>query len=223
MKILIKALILVSLFVASCTSNGDKEVKTLLINSFKVPCTGVAPRSCLQIKDLDKSSNWSNFYSPIEGFTFEPGFLHTIEVVVEALPEDQVPADGSSQKYTLLRIIDKQKDVKLNINDIWVLQTMEGDVVAKVFKRLPYLEVHVSSSKYMGNDGCNNYHGTLDMIDALQIRFGVAASTRMSCPNDDWSFKYMGHLANSNNYRVENGTLLLFQDEKELLTFKKAD
>ena len=209
--------------ILSCSSNTGKETKTLLVNSFKVPCTGVAPLSCLQIKESSEDSQWSNFYNPIEGFDYEPGYLYTIEVTVESVPEEQIVADGSSLKYALVKVVDKVADVRLRINDIWVLDTMKDVSVSEIFKKLPVLEIHLGSNSYLGNDGCNNYNGYLEFIDELQIEFGMAVSTKMACPNDNWSFKYAEYLMSSDNYKIENGSLILLKGEEILLTFNNTD
>ena len=58
-----KIVILLSFVIVSCSSDGNKEIKTLVVNSFKVPCTGVAPMSCYQIKDSKEDKTWNNFYN----------------------------------------------------------------------------------------------------------------------------------------------------------------
>ncbi|WP_136480405.1 DUF4377 domain-containing protein [Cognatitamlana onchidii] len=223
MKILKGLLIVFSFILVSCSSSNKNHTKTFMVNSFKVPCTGVAPMSCLQVKEQGVDVNWSNFYSTIEGFTFEPGFLYTIEVVVETIPKDLIPADGSSLKYTLVKLISKEQDTRFAVNDIWVLDKLEVQSASDVFDRLPVLEININAKSYLGNDGCNNYSGTLETLNDSQIGFGLAISTKMACPNDSWSFKYMELLMKSNTYKVEKGKLFVFQDEEVLLVFKKTD
>ncbi|WP_282123175.1 DUF4377 domain-containing protein [Algibacter mikhailovii] len=216
-------LMLLLSFVLSCSTNTGNTTKTLLINSFKVPCTGVAPMSCLQVKESPDDKNWSNFYTQIEGFDYEPGYLYTIEVRVEDIPEDQIVADGSSIKYILKSVIAKKQDKRLTINDIWVLETIDGQPVIEIFEKLPYLEVQLSSNSYLGNDGCNNFNGKLEAIEDKLVTFGSQVSTKMACPNQDLSLKFLENLRNSNEYMVEKGMLTLLKDSNVLLTFKKTD
>ncbi|WP_298531191.1 DUF4377 domain-containing protein [uncultured Algibacter sp.] len=215
--------ILLTCLILSCTSNTDKETKTLIVNSFKTPCTGVAPMSCLQVKESPEDSQWTNFYNQIEGFDYEPGFLYTIEVSVENIPEDQIVADASSLKYTLINVINKVLDKRLSINDIWVLETIEGKPVTKTFERLPYLEVLLSSNKYLGNDGCNNFNGNLEVIEEELIVFGSHVSAEIACSNQELSFKFVENLRKANKYKTEKGILTLFKGSNVLLTFKKTD
>lgn len=86
------------------TSSGDE--KTFIIASQTVDCTGVAPMKCLQVKEKE-SDNWGNFYSNIEGFTYEPGFEYVLKVKTEKIQNP--PMDGSSIKYTLLKQVSKTK------------------------------------------------------------------------------------------------------------------
>ncbi|GGZ85295.1 hypothetical protein GCM10007028_24380 [Algibacter mikhailovii] len=179
--------------------------------------------SCLQVKESPDDKNWSNFYSQIEGFDYEPGYLYTIEVRIEDIPEDQIVADGSSIKYILKTVIAKKQDKRLTINDIWVLETIDGQPVIEIFEKLPYLEVQLSSNSYLGNDGCNNFNGKLEAIEDKLVTFGSLVSTKMACPNQDLSLKFLENLRNSNEYMVEKGMLTLLKDSNVLLTFKKTD
>jgi len=86
------------------SSTGDE--KTMIIASQTVDCTGVAPMKCLQVKEKE-SDSWGNFYSNIEGFTYEPGFEYVLKVKTEKI--ENPPMDGSSIKYTLLKQVSKTK------------------------------------------------------------------------------------------------------------------
>ena len=65
--------------------------------------------NCLQIKRAEEE-DWQYFYSQITGFDFEPGHLYKIEVQEEKLDPDQVPADASSIKYSLVSVLEKNVD-----------------------------------------------------------------------------------------------------------------
>lgn len=94
---------------AQCSTSANisgKNDKTFIVSSQTADCTGIAPMKCLQIKE-NTSDKWSNFYSNIEGFTYEPGFEYVLKVKTEKI--DNPPADGSSIKYTLVKQISKTK------------------------------------------------------------------------------------------------------------------
>ncbi|SEW09523.1 protein of unknown function [Chryseobacterium wanjuense] len=85
-------------------SNGNE--KTLIVGPQTADCTGVAPMKCLQVKEKP-TENWTNFYSNIEGFTYEPGYEYVLQVKTEKI--ENPPADGSSIKYTLVKQVSKTK------------------------------------------------------------------------------------------------------------------
>jgi hypothetical protein len=97
--------------------------KTFWINSAKLPCQGVGPMSCLQVQDGEKieEGRWQNFFSNIEGFEYEPGNIYKIVVAVEQLPPP-IPADASSLRYRLVKVISKTADKTLAITDIWLVE-----------------------------------------------------------------------------------------------------
>jgi hypothetical protein len=63
---------------------------------------GTAPMRCLQVKE-EGALNWTNFYSPIEGFTFTPGMHY--KLLVRATPIDAPPADMANMRYELVRVL----------------------------------------------------------------------------------------------------------------------
>jgi len=87
---------------AACSSATAPEIHTLFVAPELVDCVGLGPRTCLQVRE-DPAQPWENFFSPIEGFTFEPGFSY--ELRVERHVVSPVPADGSSYRYVLLEIV----------------------------------------------------------------------------------------------------------------------
>ncbi|MFC3158151.1 protein of unknown function [Chryseobacterium arachidis] len=86
------------------TSNGNE--KTFIVGPETADCNGVVPMKCLQVKETP-AGNWTNFYSNIEGFTYEPGFEYVLKVKTEKI--ENPPADGSSIKYTLIKQVSKIK------------------------------------------------------------------------------------------------------------------
>ena len=86
------------------SSSGDEI--TMIIASETKDCTGVAPMKCLQVKEKETDS-WENFYSNIDGFTYEPGFEYVLKVKTEKI--ENPPMDGSSIKYTLVKQVSKTK------------------------------------------------------------------------------------------------------------------
>ena len=114
MDIRIAAVALVLVGLVACSRNTAPPVeaaapagieKTLFIAPERKPCTGVAPMECLQVRESPDLA-WQYFYSEIEGFTFEPGFDYELRVREEKVANP--PADGSSLRWTLVRVVSKQ-------------------------------------------------------------------------------------------------------------------
>lgn len=67
-----------------------------------VDCVGVIKTQCMQVRE--PGQNWGNFFGAIEGFNFKPDYSYKLLVNLSKL-ENQ-PADSSSLKYTLVRLLD---------------------------------------------------------------------------------------------------------------------
>jgi len=87
-------------------TSSSADEKTFIVASQTVDCTGVAPMKCLQVKEK-ASDSWQNFYTNIEGFTYEPGYEYVLKVKTEKI--ENPPMDGSSIKYTLVKQVSKTK------------------------------------------------------------------------------------------------------------------
>ncbi len=95
----------------SCSMYNKSQIQgtRMKINHFQSIAMGVVPVLTLLVQEGDAigTKNWNNFYSPIEGFTFEPGFIYDILVKVEKI--ENPPEDTSALKYTLIKIKSKEK------------------------------------------------------------------------------------------------------------------
>ena len=101
-------IVFVLFLVFSCSSEEANKIENIYwVNSTKVDCVGVGPMTCLQIQKNESiiQDKWELFYSSIEGFKYEPGFIYKLNVKEEQL--ENVPADAYSVKYTLVEILEK--------------------------------------------------------------------------------------------------------------------
>lgn len=66
---------------------------------------------CLQIQESETldPEGWQLFYDRIEGFDYQPGYIYKLFIKKEKLNPATVPADGSSIKYTLVKMVEKYK------------------------------------------------------------------------------------------------------------------
>jgi len=114
MDIRIAALALVMAGIVACSRDTAPPVeaaasagieKTLFIAPERKACTGVGPMECLQVREA-ADRPWQYFYSEIEGFSHEPGFDYELRVREEKVANP--PADGSSLRWTLVKVISKR-------------------------------------------------------------------------------------------------------------------
>ncbi|QSP93963.1 DUF4377 domain-containing protein [Marinobacter salinisoli] len=197
------------------------------VNSLKAECVGVGPMHCLQVQkgETFEPDGWTLFYAPIEGFDYEAGYLYRLVVKEESIPAEQVPADASSIRYTLVRILDKEPDTKLRLNDLWVLESMGGIALALDDERQrPRMELDLAKMSVMGFDGCNNFRGAIERLDSSEIVFGPIAGTRKACVDMRISGQFNQSLNQVRGYTLK-GTKLFLLDEAggELLGFQKTD
>ena len=92
---------------SSCDKNALKpDVVTMQVADHYQDCTGVGPMKCLLVK-IDGATNWTYHYFGIEGFAYEEGFEYKLTVRREKIKNP--PADGSSIRYVLVKVIEKIK------------------------------------------------------------------------------------------------------------------
>ena len=209
----------------SC-SGGTRQTEKYLywVNSTRVSCVGMAPAKCLQVQksETPDPAAWEPFHATITGFEYEPGFLYKLVVKERHLD----PADASAIEYTLVEILEKKEDLKLRINDIWVADLIRGEalVLGTDGVTLPRLEINAGEMRYMGSDGCNNFNGGIIELDEQNIRFGIAAGTRMMCMDMNIPDLFNTTLPEVTGWKIRESTLHLFDARgKELMQLKKSD
>ena len=105
--ILLLGLLLIACAPAAPESNSvsaENDGTTLYVGAEQVDCTGVAPQTCLLVKE-DANGEYAYFYDAIEGFEWEAGYEYELSVRVTEVEDP--PADGSSLRYELIKIISK--------------------------------------------------------------------------------------------------------------------
>jgi hypothetical protein len=79
------------------------------VNYYRQSCQGEGTFDCLLVQQGKQigSQSWDLFYDDIEGFQYEPGFIYTLRVKIEKIPDP--PQDGSDRRYILVKILSKKK------------------------------------------------------------------------------------------------------------------
>lgn len=86
---------------------SSQEKRTLWIAPTTQKCVGEIEKQCMQVKRSKNQKDWELFYDNIEGFTYKKGFEY--QVVVLETKVNNPPADASSIKYKLIKVISKKK------------------------------------------------------------------------------------------------------------------
>ena len=109
------------------------------------------------------------------------------------------------------------------LHDIWVLESIDGQTYSRVENQNlhPTIEIYLAEERFSGNTGCNNMNGKLT-VDGNRIGFSDIVTTKMFCVDVDET-SFLSDLGKANNYKIEKMRLYLFEDEKEILVFKKID
>ncbi|WP_372919976.1 DUF4377 domain-containing protein [Salegentibacter sp.] len=91
---------------------GDTvQVEDMMVNSYTVECVGEMEGNCLLVQEGDEigTEDWNLFYyeDSISGFDYEPGYIYHLKVQKKKVKN--LPMDGSSISYRLIKIVSKEK------------------------------------------------------------------------------------------------------------------
>lgn len=110
------------------------------------------------------------------------------------------------------------------LNDIWVLETLNGKKVdiTSFQEKLPQLEINSATNSFSGFAGCNGMGGNLFYEKGL-LRFTNTITTMMYCGDNNKEREFLKALGSSTTYTIENNRLTLSNPSKELIIFRKID
>lgn len=102
---------LTGILVACQRASSDvlPEETVLRVNHYRQSCQGEGTFTCLLVQ-RDKqlgTDNWELFYDEIEGFHYEEGYVYTLKIGIEEIPDP--PMDGSDRRYILIKVLSKEK------------------------------------------------------------------------------------------------------------------
>lgn len=100
------------IFLVVALSCSTPNAIRMTVASTTADCVGVAPQECFLVKKGD-ASQWEFLYSPIEGFSYERGYEYTLNV--KEVEVRNVPADISSIKYKLVKVVSKVEKSSENL------------------------------------------------------------------------------------------------------------
>ena len=112
------------------------------------------------------------------------------------------------------------------LHDIWALEEISNTKIEEIdkFIRRPILELYVKEMRVVGNDGCNQFSGTIKELTNNSILFSTLMGTRMACKDMGISDKFNTAMSEVTAYKREGLKLILLDKEGvELLQFRKID
>jgi heat shock protein HslJ len=227
---LLVVVLFISTLLAACSpataatpEQTDENIVTIFVGPEKADCVGVGPMECLQIK-YSENEEWQFFYSDIEGFTYEPGYLYELRVQQEDIANP--PADASSIRWILVEEVSKTRvetTPSVSLDDTnWTL-TGFGDGTALVTGADVTLTFGADGS-VTGNASINRYNGTYTTAGDT-LTFSPLASTKMGGDPAlmDQETAYLNALAQASSFTLDGSTLNLYDGAGVLLlTFQHA-
>lgn len=202
---------IIIILILSLTAKSCDETKHIYVADHLVDCVGVAPQKCMLVKDKIVD-DWTNFYGSIEGFDYEEGYDYLLNVKIETIKNP--PADGSSLKYTLIEVFEKNKTLKqTTINNNWKVITM---------KEMDHLEINptiqfdAKENKLSGFAGCNNFFGSYDP-ENNQLDFSKMGLTRKMCPDMSIENDFINNMKSVTYYKIDNNQLMFYNKSDEIL------
>lgn len=210
----------------ACGSTKSKNInyETFWVNSYKTQCNaGTGKAQCLGVyKGNDPTNaNWKHFYAPIQGFKFKEGQLQKIRVKVEKLAPENIPADASCLKYTLLEVKEKKADLRYVLNGDWVLDKLNDKSIDNSINK-PTLAIDLSKQKVSGNNSCNDYVGAIEKVTAQKLILGNIASTRKMCMDMNIATQFTIAANSVKTYHTKGNSLIFYNiDNKKVLSFTK--
>lgn len=207
----------------SCTTTKNQ---IYWVSGVKTECTsGEGKTTCLNVhkgKDLDKTA-WQIFYANIEGFNFQEGYLKKIEVKEEAIDPKNIPADGSSIKYKMVKELEKIADNRIQLKGKWTLGSLSGNPINRSTV-VPTLEIALDQMRISGRGGCNNYNSKIEQLQQKIVKLSNVVSTRKACMVNNIEQEYFTALNNIRTYVVKDEKLTFYDETgKELLFFIKQN
>lgn len=219
------ALLIIGLTISACNKQTDEaNIVSLWINSQTVDCVGVAPMKCMQVQESDsiKQDDWKSFYSKIDGFEFEKGFVYHLKVKKEKLDPKTLPADVSSIKYILIEQISKEK-APVNMDGKWKLVSVNMKALAITEEeKIPEIKINLKKKQLSGFNGCNRLTMGIELGAKNMIGFQAGIMTRMACPEPNYENDFMEALNSVKKYSISDTNLVFFNEEGvEVLSFQR--
>lgn len=198
---------------------GQESLK-MFVRENKVPCQGVGPMECLQVR-YDNDKEWQLFYSHIEGFNFEKGNRYELMVTRTKRPEP-IPADASSYLYKLEKIISKTAVNKEKgiYNTKMILTQLNGK---KISSGKAFITINNETGTISGKNGCNNFNVKYTKLSSKnQIKTAAPFGTLMACDPESMKLEqdFSAAITNKKFKIVKKNNKVQFKNSKNKIVME---
>lgn len=202
------------------------ETVTLYVGPELVDCTGVGPMKCMLVR-RSPDEPYQYFYNPIVGFEFEAGYEYELEVAVTEVANP--PADGSSLRYTLVRVVNKEAVTSMEFSlegtrwNLTSLRTEEGEMVAALPRPEAYAKFE--DGRVSGSGSCNRF-GAGYTVDGNALSVSAQMmSTMMACqpPIMKQEQLFLANLRSAASYSLDGDTLSITNSDGDVVLTMTAD
>lgn len=183
-------------------AGAAEMAERLMVAPETVPCTGVAPMTCLQVKKPGEF-DWRPIHGGIEGFTHEPGSAYLLLVRERRI--DNPPADAPSRVWALQEMIGRHP---IPPTQAGVLDALRGTGwrAQRAQPAEPFGDAWRSSGltlvfdkeapRIYGRGGCNRWFGSWSVDGEGKLSAQPFGSTMMACPEPQMKLEaaYLGLL-----------------------------
>lgn len=133
------------------------------------------------------------------------------EAPMEEVPQGKLPPGSTPVGAT--------SDIE-NVTWVWTETISNGDT-SIVPKKAGAFSLVLSEGKVTGKTDCNSFFGSYQIGSDGKISFGPLGSTKMFCEGSQET-EFTGVIELTSNYTLNNGNLVLFQQDAGVSTFRKA-
>lgn len=208
---------------ASSSTSSTSTEAVYWVNGKKSDCVGVGKKDCLEIQkgDTKNANNWKLFYDSIDGFNYEEGYVYKL-LVKEENALKPVAADASLKNYKLVRVMQKEFEPKLLLDNKWSLVELKNAPV--LGENTPTIEFQLDLRKMIANDGCNNLVSEIKSVMDSKINLGNVIGTKKICQEMELANQYGKLLNQINSYKIENKKLIIYDaNDAEILAFERKN
>lgn len=109
------------------------------------------------------------------------------------------------------------------INTQWMLESIEGEEIGTDFALRPFIKFD-SSYNITGSLGCNSMFGTYSVNKKNKMTIHYTGSTKRLCQQMSVERNFIKALKQDiDKYEIKGDKLILFSENKEVITFKGVD